>query len=480
MNKDILKKFDRKKQLMVSPLALAVSGCGGGGETTYAVTDNIMVETPVSVEASVTADAPTIPEVSQSGSLRLNSVSFGLTGDITVDAMTQGSRWNTEAGTMYYAVANGFSGEEWLDFVNTQTALTMAMAKFSDLTGVQTEILTSNFETPSDAADAGATIILSLDGFYISSLLGNPVWAVGHFPDYPNELFENQAGTMFLNINSQANFLPIQAYSPGGAGFTLLLHELGHALGLKHPHDSGGTGRPTFSDIGFGEFDRDDYTVMSYNDQFDNILHEPQDFMVADVIALMYLYGINENVNVYGSSGTPDARKTYLNTTNENTIFYVDSDASVEVALPYLQVSDLVDIDVGWITNLYSGATSWLMGNFQSVICQGGNDTIFGNDLDNIIEAGAGNDYIEGWLGNDVLHGMSGADTFTMAVNWGHDIVSDFEVGIDQLLFLNDSLNVDNSIAIHSINEDGSSVYTLDGDSSITLLGVQTDVMLIA
>lgn len=31
MNKDILKKFDRKKQLMVSPLALAVSACGGGG-----------------------------------------------------------------------------------------------------------------------------------------------------------------------------------------------------------------------------------------------------------------------------------------------------------------------------------------------------------------------------------------------------------------------------------------------------------------
>jgi len=31
MKKDILKKFDRKKQLTVSPLALAVSACGGGG-----------------------------------------------------------------------------------------------------------------------------------------------------------------------------------------------------------------------------------------------------------------------------------------------------------------------------------------------------------------------------------------------------------------------------------------------------------------
>lgn len=33
MKKDILKKFDRKKQLLASPLALAVSACGGGGES---------------------------------------------------------------------------------------------------------------------------------------------------------------------------------------------------------------------------------------------------------------------------------------------------------------------------------------------------------------------------------------------------------------------------------------------------------------
>ena len=33
MKKDILKKFDSKKQLMVSPLALVISACGGGSTT---------------------------------------------------------------------------------------------------------------------------------------------------------------------------------------------------------------------------------------------------------------------------------------------------------------------------------------------------------------------------------------------------------------------------------------------------------------
>ena len=455
MRNEILKKFDRKRNLMFSPLALAVSACGGGGGGGGG-------------------------ESSGATASRLSSSSFGLTGDIIIDAMTQGSKWNTNDGTMYFAVANGFNGEEWLDFQNTQTALMMAQAKFHDVTGVKTGFLRTNFDTPTDAADAGATIILSLDGLYISEVMGNPTWAVGHFPDYPNQLFENQAGTMFLNINSQANFLPISAYSPGGAGFTLLLHELGHALGLKHPHDSGGTGRPTFSDIGFGNFDRDDYTVMSYNEQFDDILNAPRDFMVADLVALMYLYGVNDDVNIYGSSGTPELRQTYFNTTDTGTVFTVDTHSSVEVALPYLQITDLVDIEIGWIASKSTGATSWLMGNFNSVICRSGDDTIFGNDADNIIEAGSGDDYIEGWRGDDILHGMSGADTFVLGQDWGNDLISDFEVGVDQLWFLNENLEVDNTIATRGTNSDGYSVYYLDGGASITLLGVDTDVTLIA
>jgi len=457
-DKILKKKAHAKNSLSVTPLGLLLAGCGGGGSDT---SSNQTKTTPVSP-------------------VRLSSTTFALTGNTVIDAMTQGSKWNTNEGTLYYALANGFTGEVWNNFQSTQEGLMMAMVKFHDVTGVKTELLRDEFATPSDAADAGATIILSLDGFYMSAVLGNSAWAIGHFPNYPDELFTNQAGTMFLNINSEANFLPLSAYNPGGSGFTLLLHELGHALGLKHPHDSGGSGRPTFTEIGFGEFDRDDYTVMSYNEQFSDILHAPADFMVADVIALMYLYGMNENLNNNGSSGTPDSRLTYVNTTGKNTVFTVDTDISVEIALPYFKVSELVDIDIGWLTNIATGSTSWLMGDFNSVICRGGNDTIFGNDLDNILEAGGGNDYIEGWLGNDVLHGMSGSDTFVLGQDWGADIISDFEPGVDELWFLNDNLEVDNSLATFSTNSDGLAVYQLDGGATFTLLGIGYDVISIA
>jgi len=107
---------------------------------------------------------------------------------------------------------------------------------------------------------------------------------------------------MFLNTRSSGARLP--SYEPGSQGFFLLLHELGHALGLKHPHDDGGTGRPTFASIGLKQFDQDFASVMSYKDElgYDLVRYDPATFMVFDVLALQALYGKNNNTN------TGDAR----------------------------------------------------------------------------------------------------------------------------------------------------------------------------
>ena len=356
------KKLQKQNPLLMSPMAFVLAACGGGGGGS-------------SSTQSIT---------------RLSSSTFSLTGDNIIDAMTQGSKWNTENGTMLVALANGFNGEEWnnpSDVNNSLVHVMGAVHKFTDIKLHHQHVI---YDTPIDAANAGATIILSLDGTFISEAIGNQVWAVGHFPNYPDELFENQAGTMFLNTNSQANFLSYSAYQPGGAGYTLLLHELGHALGLKHPHDSGGTGRPTFDDIGLGNFDRDDFTVMSYQEQFNDILNSPRDFMVADAIALMYLYGIPENMDS-NIMGDPNLRHTHIATKEPAHVLKVKvaSWSSIEVVLPNEQITPLVDIDVGWITDLNTGATSWLLGEYHNIICSNGDYRIFGNDKANNIEAGA-------------------------------------------------------------------------------------------
>ena len=54
-----------------------------------------------------------------------------------------------------------------------------------------------------------------------------------------------------------------------------------------------------------------------------------------------------------------------------------------------------------------------------------------GND---IIDGGAGDDVIYGDLGNDTLNGGSGADIFVYGrVGLGIDVIEDFEVGIDKI-----------------------------------------------
>jgi PKD repeat protein len=66
---------------------------------------------------------------------------------------------------------------------------------------------------------------------------------------------------------------------PGEHGYVTLIHELGHALGLKHPH----SGSPT---LPAGE-DNFSHTVMTYN-----FLGEaPSTGMSYDLLALQYLYG---------------------------------------------------------------------------------------------------------------------------------------------------------------------------------------------
>src|SRR6185503_8573411 len=83
--------------------------------------------------------------------------------------------------------------------------------------------------------------------------------AVGFFPgDAYGAFYEGAPGDVMLNVQSGATTLP--SFSPGSEGGEILLHELGHVLGLKHPHDDGGSGRPTFEDAGIEDSDNAYFT----------------------------------------------------------------------------------------------------------------------------------------------------------------------------------------------------------------------------
>ena len=55
-----------------------------------------------------------------------------------------------------------------------------------------------------------------------------------------------------------------------------------------------------------------------------------------------------------------------------------------------------------------------------------------GNSLGNIINGGAGSQTLNGMGGDDVLSGAGGADIFVLGPGGGHDVVTDFQNGVDK------------------------------------------------
>ena len=125
----------------------------------------------------------------------------------------------------------------------------------------------------------------------------------------------------------------------------------------------------------------------------------------------------------------------------------------------------------------------------------GGDDTLIGNGGVDSLNGGAGDDTLIGGAGNDVMNGGTGNDTFVFAAGFGNDIITGFDAnptGGQDLLDISalgiTAANFAASVTIADLGAD--TLVTIDGTTnSITLLGVngvgansitQDDFMLLA
>lgn len=220
------------------------------------------------------------------------------------------------------------------------------------------------------------------------------------------------------------------ALSDGTYGALVLIHEIGHALGLKHPFAATDNDPPFLS---AGE-DKTLWTLMSYeisSDQY-SLNYSP-----LDIAALQYIYGPS----------------TKARTSNDN---YVIS----QVNSNFIWDGGGTDtLDAG---NLSQGATLYLTPGYwgyvgdtkSSTITSSGQvtvnfgsvienlvgsayaDKLYGSETNNVINGGAGNDDIFGGGGNDSLIGGTGndqiiggygIDTVQLSGNW-----SNYTILLDQ------------------------------------------------
>ena len=275
--------------------------------------------------------------------------------------------------------------------------------------------------------------------------------------------------------------------SLGNYYFATAVHELGHALGLKHSQETGGVSNVAVPSA----HDNSEFTIMSYRSYAgapltgytSEMYGFPQTYMANDILALQTLYGANYNTNSSNTVYTWSAStgQMFINGVAQlapgggaggsaNRVFETIWDGNG------IDTYDLSNYTNGVTINLNPGASSitsstqlaylgngrYAQGNIynaylfnndarsyiDNAIGGSGNDSLTGNAIANALSGGSGNDTLSGGGGNDtltggigvdVLTGGDGADTFVFAFGHSsaasgqHDRISDFAKGIDRI-----------------------------------------------
>lgn len=205
-------------------------------------------------------------------------------------------------------------------------------------------------------------------------------------------------------------------------------------MGLEHPHD--GSPAPVVGE------DQLKYSVMSYKDNATDTndgygsSYFPTSYMLNDIAALQYMYGINGATNqgntvytwtagskVYeclwdtGGIDTIDASSQTLSVTlnlNGGTWSTIGSSYSNQAA----QVRDSLGIAFDVVTATVDSRIENAIGTAQT-------DTLIGNAVANTLTGGAGADTLTGGAGADVFRFVTTAQ--------GGDTLTDFTSGSDKI-----------------------------------------------
>jgi serralysin len=316
--------------------------------------------------------------------------------------------------------------------------------------------------------DAGSDNITANDGFSVEGLTnlkisegGNDRTAVLRYSEsseanptayawYPDNSANGRGGDVWLGRDGDS-FYPDADI--GTEGYLVMMHETGHALGLKHSHKA-----ERFDKIKtelHGQYDSHEYSVMTYH-SYAGVDQElltngsssyPQTFMMADISALQHMYGAdfstNKGATVY--KWMPDNGNTLVNgavgiePTNGgnavNRIFATiwDGGGRDTYDLSAYEESVVVDLQPGRFS-VFSQSQLADLGDEHLASGNIYNALLYRGKARSLIEnaiGGGGSDILTGNTANNELTGNGGDDTFVFRRNSNRDTITDFGIGTD-------------------------------------------------
>jgi hypothetical protein len=415
------------------------------------------------------APPPTDPEDIAKGGLW--SGPFNLIGvDPNTRAQLIDVRWTTTNGGSIPATSIPYAfptqASDFTDVPEGYPAPSLLVG-FAELTPEQKTAVRFSFDLVSSYTKL--TFVESTSGLAADAAIRVARYGQGGSEAYAPSDDGRTSGDTFLGGNAT-----VTAQQLGSDGLLTIMHELGHAFGLKHGHESEHHGplAPNFND--------NEFSVMTYASYLRSPVppptsaiagSSPQSYMMFDISALQALYGANydkvgtkavytwnDDGQQFIDEGDGAAPAPNTGVTSTKKIF---STVWTQGALATFNLSNFTQDQVDdlrpghWLTfsnrqladlnsdepeetagfiaqgNIYNALL--YKGDLRSAIANlttgSGNDTLIGNDRDNVLRAGDGTDIIVTSAGNDTVSGGAGADT--MHFGGGHSTLRDGVTDLD-------------------------------------------------
>ena len=245
--------------------------------------------------------------------------------------------------------------------------------------------------------------------------------------------------------------------------YATYIHEIGHAIGLKHPgnYDAGGGGTdgpylPTPEDS-------NQFTIMSYysGPTFGSL--EPITPQIYDVAAVQYLYGAR------ASTRSGNDTYTFSTSTQIRTIWDGGGTDTFDASNQLSAVS--IDLRAGGFSSIagtYNVAIAF-NASIERAIGSSYNDTLRANDDGSTLTGGAGNDTLFGGAGTDTLIGGTGNDTYY--INSSTDVITESPGQGTDTVFATASITLADNVENLTLGSGASAINGTGNSGNNTIIG---------